>query len=832
MAKTPMVSLLHLFLLSAFVLNCHSQEKEVHVVYLGEPLRGDVSVAATHHSMLAGVLGRLLLLLLLVLVAIILYYNYSIINAILGDLYLICGEWGSFKRSESLSLYNLKHLNLSNCSHSSAKKSLVYSYGRSFNGFAAKLSEEEVTKFSDMEGVVSVLPNTILKLHTTRSWDFMGFTQNHLAGPHEGDVIVGLLDTGIWPESESFGDKDFGPPPAKWNGTCQSGNNFTCNNKIIGARYYNSMDYYDITDFKSPRDSEGHGSHTASTAAGVEVAGASYLGLAEGVARGAVPKARIAMYKVCWSFGCALADILAAFDDAIADGVDIISVSLGSDWPLPYFQDPIAIGSFHAMKNGILTSNSAGNSGPWPYTVSNYSPWSLTVAASTIDRKFVCQVVLGNGQAFTGNAINNFDLNGTSYPLIWGGDAANFSAGANPEASRYCLPGYLNSNKVEGKIVLCDTLWDGSGVLMANGLGTIMADTYYTDFAFSFPLPATFISKEDGLKVLEYIRSTDTPIATILVGETWKDVMAPSIVSFSSRGPNPITPDILKPDLTAPGVDILAAWSPVSPPSIYWKDTRSVNYNIISGTSMSCPHVSGAAAYIKATYPDWSPAAIKSALMTTAYVMDSRKHEDAEFAYGSGHINPLKAVTPGLVFDASEADYIDFLCKQGYNTSTLRLVTGDNSVCTSTEPGRAWDLNYPSFSLAIEDGQPITGTFTRTVTNVGFSNSTYFVYLYLPTSISVKVEPSILSFSAVGEKKSFTVTVSGPKISMQPIMSAAIIWKDGVHEVRTPLVVYTILPASYSSYSVPTSKKPAFEGKKPVFEGSSFYHKNGILGNS
>ncbi|KAF8380351.1 hypothetical protein HHK36_027836 [Tetracentron sinense] len=517
--------------------------------------------------------------------------------------------------------------------HSSAKKSLVYSYGRSFNGFAAKLSEEEVTKFSDMEGVVSVLPNTILKLHTTRSWDFMGFTQNHLGGPHEGDVIVGLLDTGIWPESESFGDKDFGPPPAKWNGRCQTGNNFTCNNKIIGARYYNSMDFYDITDFKSPRDSEGHGTHTASTAAGREVAGVSYFGLAEGIAR----------------------DILAAFDDAIADGVDIISVSLGSDFPSPYFEDPIAIGSFHAMKNGILTSNSAGNSGPWPLTVSNYSPWSLTVAASTIDRKFVCQVVLGNGQVFTGTAINNFDLNGTSFPLIWGGDAANFSAGANPEASRYCLPGYLNSYKVEGKIVLCDTLWD-----------------------------ATLISTEDGIKILEYVRSSYNPIATILVGETWKDIMAPTL-SLSHREGLTQSLQIFssswmdheQPDLTAPGVDILAAWSPVSPPSIYWKDTRSVNYNIISGTSMSCPHVSGAAAYIKATNPTWSPAAIKSPLMTTAYVMDSRKHEDAEFAYGSGHINPLKAVTPGLVFDASEADYIDFLCKQGYNTSTLRLVTGD-----------------------------------------------------------------------------------------------------------------------------------------------------------
>lgn len=168
--------------------------------------------------------------------------------------------------------------------------------------------------------------------------------------------------------------------------------------KLIGARYYNSEN--DPSEIKSPRDVEGHGTHTSSTAAGRPVGDASYFGLAEGIARGAVPEARIAMYKVCWLSGCWSADILAAFDDAIADGVDIISVSLGSDFPSQYFEDPIAIGSYHAMKKGILTSNSAGNGGPFPISVSNYAPWSLTVAASSIDRKFVSNVVLGNGNTY------------------------------------------------------------------------------------------------------------------------------------------------------------------------------------------------------------------------------------------------------------------------------------------------------------------------------------------------------------------------------------------------------------------------------------------------
>ncbi|XWS38430.1 hypothetical protein CRYUN_Cryun19dG0130900 [Craigia yunnanensis] len=713
-----------------------------------------------------------------------------------------------------------------NHSSSSAEESLVYSYGN-FNAFAAKLTEEEVKKFSEMDGIVRVIPNHILQLHTTRSWDFLGFSQSSVGAKLEGDVVIGLLDTGIWPEHESFNSQQLGAPPSKWKGTCQ-GANFTCNTKIIGGRYYNSENWYSDTDFKSPRDSEGHGTHTSSTAAGDRVSGASYYGLANGTARGGIPGARIAMYKVCWSLGCATADILAAFDDAIADGVDIISVSLGSLFVLSYDEDPIAIGAFHAMKYGILTSNSAGNLGPFSYSVRNYAPWTLTVAASTIDRKFVTRVVLGNGQSYAGPSINSFDLHERTFPLIWGGDAANYSAGGSPDLSKYCITGYMNSYQVEGKIVFCETLWDGTGILQASGAGTIMASSGYQDFAFSFPLPAAVISTEDGEKILNYIRSSEYPEATILFGEAWSDIMAPYVVSFSSRGPNPISPDILKPDLTAPGVDIIAAWSPVAPPSIAREDPRSVNYNIISGTSMSCPHASGAAAYVKAAHPDWSPAATKSALMTTATVMDSSKHEDLEFAYGSGQINPANAINPGLVYDANDTDYINFLCKQGYNTTTVRLITGDEtSVCTSTVIGRAWDLNYPSFSLAVEDGMPISGVFTRTVTNVGSANSTYNVRVYSPSNFSISVEPQVLSFSTVGEKQSYTVKVTGGMITQQKIMSGAIIWtdKDQQYEVRSPVVVYNVLPGY--TYSPPQTSK--FQ-EKPTFQGPSMYQKNGILG--
>ncbi|KAL0329704.1 UNVERIFIED_CONTAM: Cucumisin [Sesamum radiatum] len=506
-----------------------------------------------------------------------------------------------------------------------------------------------------MEGVVSVIPNRMLKLHTTRSWEFMGFSNGKLGASQEGEVIIGFLDTGVWPEHPSFNDTGFGPPPAKWKGECQT-KNFTCNNKLIGARYYNSDNDYDDADIHSPRDTEGHGTHTASTAAGVELPGTSFLGLAEGVARGGVPNARIAVYKVCWDSGCGLADILKAFDDAIGDGVDVISVSLGSDWPSDYFDDPIAIGSFHAMKNGILTSNSAGNSGPEPVTVSNFAPWTMTVAASTIDRKFVANLALGNGQILTGISINSFDLNGTSYPLIWGGDAVNYTMGSSSDYTKYCEADAMNHDMLVGKIVLCEGLQDGSAILLANGIGIVMMDrtVINPNYAFSYPLPATLISPDDGRKVMEYIRSTKYPMATILMGETWKDAMAPTVVSFSSRGPSPVSPDILK--VIADFFSKLYV-----APSIYYRDSRSLYFNVISGTSMACPHASATAAYVKAAHPDWSPAAIKSAIMTTAYIMDPRRHNDLEFAYGSGHINPAAALDPGLVFDASATDYINFL---------------------------------------------------------------------------------------------------------------------------------------------------------------------------
>ncbi|XP_007221063.2 cucumisin [Prunus persica] len=670
---------------------------------------------------------------------------------------------------------------------------LLHSYKRSFNGFAAKLTEEEAQKMAGMAGVVSVFPNEKQKLHTTRSWNFIGFHENVKRSTVESDIIVGVIDTGVWPESASFSDAGFGPPPKKWKGTCQGSSNFTCNNKIIGARYYRISEPFVKGEIKSPRDSEGHGTHTASTAAGNLVSKASLFGLGLGTARGGVPAARIAVYKACWSTGCSFADTLAAFDDAIADGVDIISASLGPTSPDDYFRTPVTIGAFHALRKGILTSTAAGNDGPALKTITVFAPWCLSVAATTIDREFVTKVQLGNQKIYEGIVTNTFDLKGKFYPLIYAGDAPNRTAGYGGSISKTCKPGTLDHNLVKGKIVLCDGT-TGYGAYFAGAVGVILQSRPVADVLDPLPMPASCLGLDSGNSIYYYITSTRNPTATIFKSTEDIDTLSPYVPSFSSRGPNPVSPNILKPDIAAPGASILASWPPIAPVSDYPGDDRVASYNVISGTSMACPHATGIAAYVKSFHPNWTPAAIQSALITTAKPLSPDLNPEAEFAYGAGQIDPVRAPYPGLVYDATELDYIEFLCTQGYSTKLLQSITGHKSCCSSkTNYGALSDnLNYPSFALSSSNPNSISGVFNRTATNVGSPRSTYKAKVIGATKgLEIKVNPSILSFSSLGQKLSFQVTVKG-SIHHKSRVSTSLVWDDGTFQVRSPIVVYSI----------------------------------------
>ncbi|CAN8238175.1 unnamed protein product [Cochlearia groenlandica] len=669
---------------------------------------------------------------------------------------------------------------------SSIEDRLVRSYKWSFNGFAAWLTESERERVARMEGVVSVFPNKKLKLQTTASWDFMGLKEGKGTKRNssvESDTIIGVFDGGIWPESESFSDKGFGPPPKKWKGTCAGGNNFTCNNKLIGARHYSPGD---------ARDSSGHGTHTASIAAGNAVANASFFGLGNGTVRGAVPSARIAAYRVC-AGECSDHNILSAFDDAIADGVDIISISIGSLDVYPFEEDTVAIGAFHAMCKGILTVNAAGiltvnaagNTGPNIASTTSLAPWVLTVAASTTNRVFVTKVVLGDGKTLIGKSVNGFDMKGKKFPLVYGKSAALSTS--KVKCAEECNPDCLDASLVKGKILVCNISFPY--VAYSKGaIAAILEDG--SDWSQIEGLPFSGLQGDDFASLLSYINSANSPEATVLKSEAIFNQTAPHVLSFSSRGPNIIVTDILKPDITAPGLEILAANSLKASP---FYDKTHVKYSVESGTSMSCPHAAGVAAYVKTFHPTWSPSMIKSSIMTTAWPMNGSRTDYAstEFAYGAGHVDPIAATSPGLVYDITKTDYIAFLCGMNYNLTTVKLISGESTTCTGKILPR--NINYPSMSAKLSRfNSSFTVTFKRTVTNVGGPNSTYKskVVLANGSKLEVTVSPSVISMKSLNEKQSFTVTVTGKGLDLKVPSTASLIWFDGTHNVRSPIVVY------------------------------------------
>ncbi|GAV76678.1 Peptidase_S8 domain-containing protein/PA domain-containing protein/Inhibitor_I9 domain-containing protein, partial [Cephalotus follicularis] len=683
-----------------------------------------------------------------------------------------------------------------------AEECMVYSYTKGFNAFAAKLSNDDVEKLSNMDNVLAVLPNRYHKLHTTKSWDFLGLPEMAKRNLEvEGNIVVGLLDSGITPESESFNDKGFDPPPRKWKGTCRRFANFSgCNNKLIGARYFKLDGNPDPNDILSPIDVGGHGTHTASTLAGNMVKNASLFGLAKGVARGAVPNARVAMYKVCWmSSGCSDMDMLAAFDAAINDGVDVLSVSIGGE-STDYVSDGLAIGAFHAMRKGIITVASAGNDGPSLGSVVNHAPWLLTVAASAIDRGFRSKVVLGNGKTVSGIGVSNFEPEEKLYPLIKGADAAKNSA--SKESARYCIQDSMDPGKVKGRLVYCILqIWGADSVVKGiGGRGTIIESPQFLDTAQIFMAPATIVNATVGEIVSDYIQSTRSPSAVIHRTEE-VEVPAPFIASFSSRGPNPGSDRILKPDIAAPGIDILASYTPLNSLTGLKGDTQHSKFTLMSGTSMACPHVAGAAAYVKSFHPNWTAAAVKSALMTTAKSLSRRVNNDGEFAYGVGQLNPAKAISPGLVYDMDDMAYIQFLCHEGYKGSSFAPLIGTKSInCSSLLPGLGYDaINYPTMQLKTKNSKkPIATVFRRRVTNVGPSVSIYNAIIKAPSGVNITVKPMSLSFTHTLQKRSFKVVVKAQPMSTTLMLSGSLVWQSSSHIVRSP--IETTLPQLLYTY--------------------------------
>ena len=695
---------------------------------------------------------------------------------------------------------------------------ILYNYNHAIHGFSVHLTPTQLAKLRLVPGILSVIPDQIRQLHTTHTPSFLGLSESSRLWQNSGygdGVIIGVLDTGIWPEHKSLSDSGLSDVPANWKGICETGPDFpasSCNKKLIGARAFHkgyiTHSGWPIDESKesaSPRDTEGHGTHTATTAAGSLAHNASLFQYATGEARGMASKARIAAYKICWSSGCYDSDILAAMDQAIYDGVHVISLSVGATGHAPqYDHDSIAIGAFSASQHGIVVSCSAGNAGPGPYTAVNIAPWILTVGASTIDREFPADVVLGNGWVFSGVSLYSGDpLVDYKLPLVYAGDVG----------SRYCYMGSISPSKVQGKIVVCDRggnarVEKGAAVKLAGGLGMILANTADSGeelIADSHLLPATEVGEIAANKIRQYIKSDQSPTATILFRGTiiGTSPAAPKVAAFSSRGPNYLTPEILKPDVIAPGVNILAGWTGFVGPTDLEIDPRRVEFNIISGTSMSCPHVSGIAALLRKAYPDWSPAAIKSALVTTAYNLDNSGknikdlasgEESTPFIHGAGHVDPNSALDPGLVYDMDTSDYISFLCAIGYDSNRIAVFVREppsSDIC-SGKVGSPGNLNYPSFSVVFQSTSDVV-TYKRVVKNVGSSlDAVYEVKVNSPANVDIKVSPSKLVFSAENKTLSYEITFSSVSLDWPTIIPStfgSIEWSDGIHGVRGPIAV-------------------------------------------
>ncbi|XP_024524941.1 subtilisin-like protease SBT5.3 isoform X2 [Selaginella moellendorffii] len=714
-----------------------------------------------------------------------------------------------------------------------AQRAIFYSYTHGFNGFAAKLRPEQAADISRIPGVLSVFPNKENYLHTTHSWDFMQLESQGGEIPASSlwsrsnfgkDVIIGSLDTGIWPESESLNDESFDAVPSKWKGKCVSGTAFNtshCNRKLIGARYYikgfelenGPLNVNSTGDFKSPRDKKGHGTHTSSIAGGRFVPQASFLGLGNGTAKGGAPLARLAVYKVCWQKEatgtlCYDADILAAMDDAIQDGVDILTLSLGGSQPLSQlFQDAISIGAYHAVQKGIPVVCSAGNGGPAFGSVVNVAPWVLTVAASSTDRDFCSTVVLGDNSTFRGSSMSEFKLEDGAhqYPLISGG--AIPASSSNASDSLLCNAGSLDPEKAKGKIVVClrgsgSQLFKGQVVQLAGGVGMILAnspsDGSQTQATFHV-LPATNVNSEAAAAIFAYLNASSSPTATLTASTTVTGIKpAPTMAPFSSRGPNMLIPDILKPDVTAPGVNILASFSEAASP-ITNNSTRALKFFVASGTSMACPHVSGVASMLKALYPEWSPAAIMSAIVTTARSRDNREQlilaDDSQvagaFNFGSGHVDPNAAADPGLVYDAAPQDYLLLLCSLKFNTSTVRKISGQDNFSCPVHQEPVSNFNYPSIGIARLNANSLVSV-TRTLTSVANCSSTYEAFVRPPPGVSVSVWPSRLTFSGSGQKQQFAVSFKLTQPS--PALPGGrawgyMVWSDGKHQVRSSIAI-------------------------------------------
>ncbi|MDC8757627.1 S8 family serine peptidase [Janthinobacterium fluminis] len=710
-----------------------------------------------------------------------------------------------------------------------------YQYKVVLNGFAALLTDAEVRQLKASSEVASIVADEAVQLQTNYTPAFLGLDQpgglwGQLGGQSRAgeNIIVGVVDSGVWPENPAYADRvdsqgapTFDPSgtlvydaaPDGWKGSCQSGEGFEarhCNNKLIGAQFFNTARLADTarvahwSEFVSPRDSiggangqGGHGTHTSTTAAGNSGVQTVVGDLPMSAASGMAPRARIAMYKVCWSYNdasdptgaknrCWGADNVAAIETAVKDGVHVINYSISGGATVT---DPVEQAFLHASNAGIFVAVSGGNAGP-ANSVGHVSPWLTTVAASSHDRQTQAALTLANGQRYTGPSLNRIALPSTA--LIRAEDAGLPGADATKLALCYSAAGngkvaVLDPAKVAGKIVTCTRGTNGRtdkslAVQEAGGAGMVLVDNGAGLVVDPHVVPTVHVSAADGALIRAYALKPDATATMTRLFPGKGPGPAPIVADFSSRGPNRYDANTLKPDVSAPGVAILAGLTPALNQAEHdaigdGSLTPAPVWGFYQGTSMASPHVAGIAALLRQQHPDWSPAAIKSALMTSgANTLADAQAGDLRgvlpFGQGAGHVMPNRASDPGLVYDLREADYRKYLCGMG-----IKGECANGAVAP-------YNLNLPSITVSNVFG---TQTLTRTVTNVGASAATYQAAASI-SGYTLQVTPSSLTLQP-GESKSFTVTATRTTAASNVWQYGALVWSDGVHSVRSPVTL-------------------------------------------
>jgi hypothetical protein len=604
-----------------------------------------------------------------------------------------------------------------------------FDYLYAYNGMAVTLTREEAEDALALPGVLRIQRDFDRYIQTDAGptwigapgiWD--GSDTGGLGGTFGEGVIVGIIDTGLNMDHPSFADVggdgyDHTNPYGSGNyvGLCDTDpGNWICNDKLIG---------YWIFTAETTEDTDGHGSNVAGIAVGnalnsitmeisatIDVGGRTidtindytYNADISGVA----PHANLVGYDACNDTGgCPLSALIGSINRTIPDGVDVINYSIGGSSSNPW-TDADSLAFLGTVDAGIVPVTSAGNAGPGPGTIGspNDAPWMLAVGASFHNRQFPN----GLGNMTGGDTTPPGDIDGAGFtsgygpaPIVYAGDYGDALCGSP----------FPEGTFTDNPIVVCDRgtffrVEKGVNVLAGGAGGYILANANASQTlnADAHALPAVHILFDDGVALKSWIASGSGHMATI-AGSTLSTDPAngDQMASFSSRGPNPSVPDVIKPDVTAPGVDILSAYKTNN-----WLPTNFQDeYGFVSGTSQSSPHAAGSATLVRALHPDWSPAEVKSALMSTGW-QDVVKEDDLTpadpFDIGGGRVDLSRAGRAGLIWDISLADYVAANPGAGGQPGTLNLASMGENQCAE---GCSWTRTVSS---------PITETATWTVT--------------------------------------------------------------------------------------------------------------------